>query len=505
MVGSFPFSIGNHLTLSPYTHAHILTILSLNSTLQKASRWRGKQGSPYNTTRMKLVFNAFAPILFPLAKHCDPDDIFNLRNLVLQAVLKFDHCVKHYCFEVTDTVKELWSLGVFHWKDCCAIVLGSAIAVPVPFDMGRKRRRSKSKKKIGAQGGKRPRKSRACRGRHNPDCDRQVARAEVSSLTDSRVRHTSPRGGRDELQAHQDRGLFNPSTINAHDDGDADLTMVDQSPDAAFNANTNSLSIVDITTECTGIDIFKAASSRDARDGRSATTSSGTEARSLADAYVNQPNAKLSNIDKQTLGSAGEAVKQLALEATYDFLQKCIPASEQSKVWDHILGRAESGKDPEFGPIVVPDGILDLKNGTRPTSHLICNCVNILSHDFCVADQKSLRLVFDRGIALCDALNDGKRKRALECAVNSLSWLMLGLDCKTMEVYRHANQELDRIDAIDREVDWQGTTSVDGISNARDLEERNLLWSMKSSFEKFKEPFRVNFVETLQRLLAAEI
>ncbi|ROW05006.1 hypothetical protein VSDG_00332 [Cytospora chrysosperma] len=492
------------LSMSPSLPPELLEQELRSCTLQKASRWRGKQGSPYNTTRMKLVFNAFGPILFPLAEHCGPDDIINLRNLLLEAVLKFDHCVERHCLEVADTVKELWSLGVFHWKDCCAIVLGSAIAIPAPFDMGRNRGRSKSKKKKGAQGGKRPRKSRACKGRYSPDCDRQVARAEVSSLTDSRVRHTSPKGGRAELQTHHGRGLFNPSTINAHDDGDADLTMVDQSPDAAVNANTNSLFIEDTTTECTGIDIFKAASSRDARDGRSATTSSGTDARSLADSYVKHPYAKLSNIDEQTLGSAGKAVKQVALEATYDFLQKCIPASEQSRVWDQILGRAESGKEPEFGSIAVPDGIPDQKNGTRPTSHLICNCVNILSHDFYVADQKSLRLVFDRGIALCDALNDEKRKRALECAVHSLSWLMLGLDCKTMEVYRHANQELDRIDAIYREVDWRGTTNVEGIVNARDLEERNLLWSMKSSFEKFKEPFRVNFVETLQRLLAVE-
>lgn len=481
----------------------MLTILSLNSTLPKASRWRGQQGSPYNTTRMKLIFNAFAPILFPLAEHCDPDDIFNLRNVILKAVLKFDHCVEHHCFEVADTVKELWSLGVFHWKDCCAIVLGSAIAAPAPFDMGRKRGRPKKKNR--AQGGKKPRKPRAFKGRRGLDGDRQVARAEFPSPTDSQVCQTSLRVGRAELQTHHGGGLLNPSTFNAHDDGDLDLTMVDQSPDTAVNDTTKSLLVEDTITECTGIDIFKAASSRDARDGMQSPSGSGADARSLADAYANHPDAKLSNIDEQTLGSAGEAVKQVALEATYDFLQKCIPASEQPKVWDHILGHAKLGEEPEVGSIAVPDGILDLKNGTRPTSHLIGNCVNILSQDFSVVDQKSLKLAFSRGIALCDAVNDGKRKRALEVAVHSLNWLMLGLDCKTMEVYRHANQELDRINANYRDIAWQDTTSVEGISNARGLDERNLLWSMRSSFEKFKEPFRVNFVESLQRLLAAEV
>ncbi|ROW09517.1 hypothetical protein VMCG_02289 [Cytospora schulzeri] len=477
-----------------------------NYALQKASRWRGKHGSPYNTTRMKLVFNAFAPVLFPLAEHCDPDDILNLRAVVLKVVLKFAHCVAHDCFEVTDTVKELWSLGVFHWKDCYAIVLGSAIAAPAPFDMGRKRGRSKKKKK-GAQGGTKQRKHRPFKGRQGLDDDRKVARADVPSPTDSQVCEPSLRGDRAELQIHHDVDFFDPSAINVHDEGIPDLAMMDLSPDAAVNDDTKPLFNKETITECTGIDIFKAACSRDARDGLPAPLSSGSPDatcpyRSLEDAYVHNPNAKLSNLDGQTLGLAGEAVKQVVLQATYGFLQECIPVSEQQKVWDHILGRGGSSES-EVGSIAVPDGILDLKNGTRPMPHLIGNCIKILSQDFSVVDQKSLKLAFNRGIALCDALNDDKRKMALECAVHSLNWLMLGLDCKTMEVYRHANQELDRINANYRGIASEGTISVEGICHARSLEERNLLWSMKTSFEKYKEPFRVNFIESLQRLVAA--
>lgn len=448
---------------------------------------------------MKLVFNAFFPILFALAEHYDPDDILNLRKVVLKPVLKFEHCVAHHCFEVADTVKELWSLGVFHWKGCRAIVLGNAVAAPALFDMGRKRGRSKKTK--GAHGGNKRHRALPLTSRRDTAVTWQVdgAGADDPSPTEPQVCQTRLQGGSEETQTQHGGDPFNPSTINNHDEGDPDLTMVDLSADQQVNNDT--------ITECTGVDIFKAACSRDARDGLSAPSSSGTDAtaRSLEDAYASNPDSKLSNIDGKTLNSAGEAIKQVVLEATYRFLQKCIPVSDLQKVWDQILGDTDSGEEPVVACITVPKGTLDLKNGMRPISHLIGNCIQIISQGFSVVDQKSLKLAFNRGIALCDALNDGKRKKALESALHSLDWLMLGLDCKSMEVYRHANQELDRTNAKYSSMAGQGIISTEGICNARDLEERNLLWSMKPSFEKFKEPFRVNFIQTLQKLLTAEV
>lgn len=283
--------------------------------------------------------------------------------------------------------------------------------------------------------------------------------------------------------------------------------MLSHSADKAVNDDTWNLLGNETINECTGIDIFKVASLRDARDGFLEPSSSGDDGgrRSLEVAYVSNPDLKLSNIDEKTLGFAGEAVKQVVLEATYGFLQKCIPVSDRQRVWNQILGRANLGEWPDVTCITVPEGILDLKKGLRPLSHLIGNCIKVLSQNFSVHDQKSLKLIFSRGVALCDALNDGKRKRALEVALHSLTWLMLGLDSKSMEVYRHANQELDRINAKYSDLAGKGAISIEEVSNARDLEEHDLLESMKSTFEKSKEPFRVNFVESLQRLLATEV
>lgn len=448
---------------------------------------------------MKLVYNAFAPILFGLAKSYGPDDIFNLRNVVLRGIGRFDRRVAQHCREVTETVKKLWSLGVFHWDDCRQIVLGSAIAAPTPRDMGRKRKRG-NKEKQGAHGSKRARKARPRKGYRGLGGDRQVTQAGNESKTDTRDCQTSLGGVRAGLQTQHDRYPFNPSTVNAHDEGDPDLTMVDSSPATGATGGLHPLlDGDDVITTC--IDIFEAATSRDARDGLCAPPTPGSDAtspcRSLEDAYADYPEAKLSNLDEQTLGFAGKAVKQVVFEATYDFLQKCIPASDRQKVWDVVLGYGAGEQSAEFSSISVPHGILDLKDGTRPLSHLMGNCIYHLSQDYTVADQKGLRLAVDRGIALCDALNDEGRKKALEYAAHSLSWLVLGLDCKTMELYRSANQDLDRINA--KYID-----TVAQIGDARDMEERELLSSIKASYEKSKEPFRVDFVKTLRRLLAAE-
>ncbi|ROV94366.1 hypothetical protein VPNG_09397 [Cytospora leucostoma] len=477
------------------------------TALQEASRWRGKQGSPYNTTHMRLIYNAFAPTLFGLAKSYGPDDIFNVRDVVLRGVRKFDRRVAQHCREVTETVKKLWSLGVFHWDDCRQIVLGGAIAAPTPCDMGKKRKRGK-KEKQGAHGSKRARKARQRKGNGVLGGDRQIHQVADESKTDTRDFQTSLGGVRAELQTQHDRYCFNPSTVNAHDEGDPDLTMVDSS---SATGTTGGLHLLldsdDMTTTC--VDIFKAATSRDARDGLYTPPSPGADAtspcRSLEDAYVDNPDAKLSNLDEQTLGFAGKAVKQVVFEATYDFLHKCIPASDQQKVWKSVLGYGVGKQPADLSSIPVPHGILDLKNGKRPLSHLMGNCIYILSQDYTLIDQRGLRLAFNQGIVLCDALNDGGRKKALEYAAHALSWLMLGLDCKTMELYRSANQELDKINANYIDTVAQEPGSFEAVCDARGLEECEMLSSIKASYEKFKEPFRVNFIETLKRLLAAEV
>ena len=77
--------------------------------------------------------------------------------------------------------------------------------------------------------------------------------------------------------------------------------------------------------------------------------------------------------------------------------------------------------------------------------------------------------------------------------------------CKTMDLYRGANRQLDRINSDYPVVTGAGRVSdAAGVFDKRRLEERNILQSMKWAHEGFKEPFRVRFIETLQNLLALQ-
>lgn len=306
------------------------------------------------------------------------------------------------------------------------------------------------------------------------------------------------RGGEAKLPVERATRLFNPSTINAHDDGDQDVTLLDLSP-AKTSDEHNPLFEEVPTVESRGINIFKRAPAPDCLRVEE-TRLDATSQRSLEDVIADNPQTRLSTIDGQTLTFAGQAVKQVVLEATHGFFEKCIPKPQQQKLWDHALGRGKLDTTAkEF--VSMLDGILDLKNGVRSTSALIGNCIDILSQDALIKDQNSLKLSLSRAVTLCDALNDEKRKKALEKAAHELDWLMLGLDCKTVELYRDANQQLNMVNVNFPVIVGEGGAPAEGLCDERRLEEGDILKSMNSTFEKHRKSFRVRFIEALQSML----
>lgn len=319
-----------------------------------------------------------------------------------------------------------------------------------------------------------------------------------SAMAPDEKPEASLRGGDASLSVDHLRHVFNPSTNNTHDEGDQDVTLLDISP-AKPGEERNPLFDEVSPVENRGIDIFKVAAAPKHLKIEETTTDAKGQ-RSLEDVIANNPDTKLSNLDGQTLAFAGHAVRQVVLEATYGFLQSCIPEAEQSRVWGQVSGQEKAGSPNKYS-ITVPDGTMDLKNGVRSTSDLIGNCIDVLSHNSPTTDQKTLKLSLSRAVTLCDAVGDEKRKQALEMAANELNWLMLGLDCKTMKLYRGANQQLDRVNLDYPVVTEPGGMSGAGICDERKVEERNILQSMRRAHEGFKESFRVRFIETLQSLL----
>ncbi|KAI7788343.1 hypothetical protein LA080_010676 [Diaporthe eres] len=365
------------------------------------------------------------------------------------------------------------------------------------------RNRGKKKAKSKKKAPKRAKSNKQRQASHPVASSQHIAHDEQQTCHTAMAPDEKPeaslRGGDASLAVNHLKHVFNPSTNNAHDEGDEDVTLLDISPGKSGGEERNPLFDEVSPVENRGIDIFKVAAAPEHLKVEDATTDAKDQ-RSLGAVIADNPDTKLSNLEGQTLAFAGRAVRQVVLEAAYGFLQSCIPEADQQKVWDQISGQREAGSPTKYS-ITVQDGAMDLKNGVRSTSDLIGNCIGILSQNAPVTDQKTLKLSLGRAVTLCDAVGDEKRRQALEKAAYALNWLMLGLDCKTMELYRGANRQLDRINLDYPVVTEPGGVSGAGVCDERKAEERNILQSMKRAHEGFKESFRVRFIETLQSLL----
>lgn len=307
--------------------------------------------------------------------------------------------------------------------------------------------------------------------------------------------------------------IYNASTLNDRSVGDEDLTLVDIS---TCSPSEDTLCPND-DDECHGLEIFMTASERAnnkrprRRLARGETPSPCLPQRSLADLYADHPDLKLSNIDNGTMALAGHTVKQVVFEATHDFLQRSIPESERQNVWGRILrgsrdaGHAAADDKTTTAAVTIAPDQLHL-HAARPLSHLLSNCASIITGNFSTTDPKAVRAAFDKGVSLCDALEDKRRVGKLEKAAKAVGWLVLGLDCKTADLYQYLNQELKKMDR-DLPVRWieehgEAKKGFFQVPAERQRAERAVLQACKRSHDGHKEPFRVGFVQALQELMA---
>lgn len=384
-------------------------------------------------------------------------------------------------------------MDIFHWSKCREIVLGSPLLPPPTM--------GKSK-----QARKRAKKAKQTTQAKNPASRLPQKNPNAMAVQPRRRRHGQARAAvYDVYDGGAQRSQISNLSTNDHAAGDEDQTLMDVSPPLDSQSNDSTI-VVDDTSECYGVDIFLAASKRDHRDhlrlSQKVSATSDLE-RSLYDVYKDHPDMRLPNMDARVLELAGHSVKQVALEATYKFLEKCIPDADRGTVWAQVLRQSRPSPDSNSSEIMrvpIPDGELDLKGGRRPLHHLMDTCIHALASSYSISDAKTLKLVFNRVIALCDALQDMKRRDALARALRALDWLVLGLEVKTTAIYRSINQELEKI-----EVRYPMRRNEKGqvkVSNKRRRAERGTLESHNLTYKGFKEPFRTGFIQTLQNLVS---
>lgn len=373
------------------------------------------------------------------------------------------------------------SAVIFHRNECQEIALGGRPSSTTNMGRGKK-----GKKKTKVKG-------------DNPNALPVMASRKGRARAPPYDVYGGNRGGQSSKPS-----AFNPSTINDRAAGDDDLTMVDLLPPKDNDSDENTI-VGDNESEYIGVDIFLPAPKRIRRDHvqlpRNISTMSKPQ-RSLSDLYEEHPDMRLSNMEEKTLELAGQSVKQVVFEATHEFLRKCIAEADRERVWAQVLAHAceTNDHDHQIVSIRVPEGTLDLKDGKRPLDLLMENCIHVLSSVLSTTDKTALKLVFNRAIVLCDALDDLKRRDALARALHALDWLILGLEVKTTAIYRSINQKLNKI--------W--TRYPASSDNKDDIElfkergqaELKTLKSYKLRYDGFKEPFRVGFLQTLQDLVS---
>lgn len=151
-------------------------------------------------------------------------------------------------------------------------------------------------------------------------------------------------------------------------------------------------------------------------------------------------------------------------------------------------------------PLPIPEVLLDVGGRNRSIDLLLSTCITTLSSSFNTPDAKTLRTIFNRGIILCDALDDILRRDALHRTLEALDWQIPVHGVNETDQYRATNIMLTE------ELDTSHPLALGGEARVAVLEEnrregRDLLRKHKDAYIGFKKPLREVFVESLQKLM----
>lgn len=482
---------------------------------------------------------------------CDDD----IRHLLSISTLFTNHILQTHGADIVNTsALLLWHLGVFHWDECRTTVLRNTPLDNKPHRLGEiaewhQKRKRKAQRALESQqeendsemGKKRNRRKKKQAVRANEtafttanhdgngggsnalDCNYPGGRSGIKpETTDGQTTHET-NDGRDTLGHNpQLRGgaqqlPFNPSTLNNRhvDVDDPDTTLLDVSPlkvTQAYHdeaAEDSHPAGDDVPSKLYNINMFLASHKREIKvphlkAKQLAALEPPLSERSLQDVYTDNPALKLAGLDADgTLQLAGHTAKHIALEATFAFLQACIPPADRDIFWAQMI-TATASKEGDAAPtatVAIPLGILDHphhKSAARAPMHqLLANCIATLQSPFGTRDASSLAGVFGRCIALCDALADTKRAEGLHATLKALQWLVVGLAAKETQLYRQMNAVL----MGDLDVRYPPGK---GVSADRQKDERALLAAHRDEFEGLKAPFRAEFLMRLKALMSVK-
>lgn len=143
---------------------------------------------------------------------------------------------------------------------------------------------------------------------------------------------------------------------------------------------------------------------------------------------------------------------------------------------------------------------LDAKGRKRSVDLILSTCTATVISSFETSDLKTLNIVFNQAIVLCDALDDIARRDALHRTLEALDWYVF------VDGVNEGEQSRAVPTVLTDELDISYPLSVDGKARAAVLreprgEEGDLVRKHKAAYGGFKKPLRDLFVESLQKLV----
>ena len=154
---------------------------------------------------------------------------------------------------------------------------------------------------------------------------------------------------------------------------------------------------------------------------------------------------------------------------------------------------------------LVPETALNSRNGVQTVIELFHRCTVKLPSP--QPEQLSdLTGLIDDCTRLCEALRDGERAALFVETRRIVQWTAVGLDCKKLEIYRTAAQELRRNNAQYQVLQVAGedlavTRAGAQFRSARRTAERRILDQATAAFDRHREQFTLDLLRALESLL----
>ena len=251
--------------------------------------------------------------------------------------------------------------------------------------------------------------------------------------------------------------------------------------------------------------------------------------RCLEDLYREYPDKRLRGIGQEGIQPAIMVLGQVAQDATFAWIRTWCPFMNWNKVLSSLTSRTreeeqdsdhEKAKCPEETAsnapktgaqkgkenlYLVPETALNSRNGVQTVIELFHRCAVKLPSP--QPEQLSdLTGLIDYCTRLCEALRDGERAALFVETRRIVQWTAVGLDCKKLEIYRTAAQELRRNNAQYQVLQVAGedlavTRAGAQFRSARRTAERRILDQAAAAFNRHREQFTLDLLRALESLL----